>query len=238
LTGDRVVAIDVLPEAAAAYGDGWAVVAVDVLRATTTGVTAVAAGRRCLPVPTLDAAREVAATLERPLLVGEVGGELPAGFDLQNSPRAMAERDDVDRPVFLLSSSGTRLLHAATRADATYAACLRNVRAQVEHLVAHHPKVAVIGAGTKGEFRREDQLGCARIAAGLLDAGHAPADRRTAEVVEQWRDAPTTVCADGRSAEYLRRTGQEADLEFVLDRVDDLTDVVELRAGELRRARA
>lgn len=236
MTAVRTVVIDALPESVAAYREGWAVVAVDVLRATTTGVTAAATGRRCLPVPTLAEARAVAARLEDPLLVGELGGELPAGFHLQNSPTAIEARADVERPMVLLSSSGTRLLHAAREADAAYAACLRNVRAQVAHLAGRHARVAVIGAGTKGEFRREDQLGCARIAAGLQEAGHELGDDRTAAIVERWRDAPTAACAGGRSAAYLRRTSQEADLDFVLDRVDDLDEVFELRGGELVRA--
>ena len=146
------------------------------MRATTTAVTIASSGRRCLPVPSPAAAHALAAGLEYPLLVGEFGGELPDGFDVQNSPTAMESRNDLDRPAVLLSSSGTRLLHEAGSAGTVFASCLRNVSAQVAYLVAHHPQVAVIGAGTKGEFRSEDQFGCARIAAGLLDAGYDPVD--------------------------------------------------------------
>lgn len=209
-------------------------VGIDILRATTTAVTVMASGRRCLPVPAPDEARALAATLEQPLLVGEYGGDLPAGFDLQNSPAALEVRDDVARPAVLVSTSGTRLLHEAISAQAVYAACLRNVTAQVAHLVAHHPRVAVIGAGTKGEFRREDQFGCARIAAGLLEAGYRAHGAETAEIVERWRDAPVEACAGGRSADYLRRTGQLEDLEFVLTRIDDVAGVYRFDGVELR----
>ena len=41
--------IDSLPESAANHRSGSAVVAVDVIRATTLAVTAVALGRRCFP---------------------------------------------------------------------------------------------------------------------------------------------------------------------------------------------
>jgi 2-phosphosulfolactate phosphatase len=208
------------------------------MRATTTAVTIVWSGRRCLPVPSVEAAHAVAARLDRPLLVGEWGGESPDGFDLQNSPSAMEARTDIERPAVLLSTSGTRLLFEATSADAVYAASLRNVSAQVAYLAEHHPKVAVIGAGTKGEFRREDQFGCARIAAGLLDAGYRADDDRTLEIVERWRDAPVEACADGRSAEYLRRTGQLDDLEFVLTRIDDVDGVFRFEEDELRQMRA
>lgn len=233
MTSDRRVVIDFLPESARRYGDGWAVVAVDIMRATTTAVTIVLSGRRCLPVPSLQAAHATAAGLQRPLLVGEQHGHLPEGFHLQNSPSALESRNDLERPAILLSSSGTRIFSEARSAAAVYAACLRNVSAQVAHLAAHHPRVALIGAGAKGEFRREDQLGCARLAAGLLDAGYR-ADEETWNVIERWRDAPVEACAGGRSAEYLRRTDQLADLDFVLSHIDDVDAVFVLADEELR----
>lgn len=237
MTAGRRVAVDFLPESARAYDDRWAVVVVDIMRATTTAVTIVWSGRRCLPVATLESARDTAIRLRRPLLVGELGGELPEGFDLQNSPSALESYDDLERPAVLLSSSGTRLFSEARAAAAIYAACLRNVTAQIAHLAAHHHQVAVIGAGTKGEFRREDQLGCARIAAGLLDAGYRADDGTSQEVIDRWRDAPVEACAGGRSAEYLRRTGQTADIDFILSHVDDVDAVFEFVDGELRRVK-
>ena len=56
---------------------GWTVVGIDVIRATTTAVTAVAAGRRCFPVASLEEAVPLAARLANPLLVGELGGNRP-----------------------------------------------------------------------------------------------------------------------------------------------------------------
>jgi 2-phosphosulfolactate phosphatase len=214
------VVIDCFPERLGRYGDGWAVVAVDVIRATTTAVTAVATGRACYPTPTLDAALELAAELDRPLLAGELGGSMPYGFDLNNSPAALAGRTDLDRPLVLLSTSGTRLLSRTVPDQAVYAACLRNMTAQVARLAGRHERVAVIGAGARRQFRAEDQLACARIAGGLADAGYRPS-RRTARLVERWRDAPA-------SADYLRRTGQVDDLEFILAHVDDLDATFEL----------
>ena len=235
MTADRRVVIDFLPESARAFDDSWAVVAVDILRATTTAVTTVWSGRRCLPVGSVEQARDTAARLDRPLLVGELGGDLPEGFDLQNSPTTLESLSDLERPVVLLSSSGTRIFGHAAEATAVYAACLRNLTAQVAHLVAHHPRVAMIGAGAKGEFRREDQLGCAWVAAGLIEAGYHADGEETLEVIERWRDAPVEACAGGRSAEYLRRTDQVADLDFVLSRVDDVDAVFAFTDGELRR---
>jgi 2-phosphosulfolactate phosphatase len=219
LTARRVV-IDCFAENVDAYRDGFAVVAVDVFRSTTTAVTAAARGFKVYPVESLDAALELARRLPEPLLAGELGGSMPFGFDLQNSPAELDRRTDVTRPIVLLSTSGTGLIVEARGAEAVYVACLRNVRAQVA-LAARHENVAVVGAGTRGEFREEDQLCCAWIAGALVDAGF-DADSRTLKLVERWRASPVEAIVESDSAEYLRRSGQEEDLEFVLSHVDDV----------------
>lgn len=229
----RTVTIDSLPESVHSYRSGYAVVVVDVIRATTTAVTAVSLGRRCLPAPTVEAAANLARVLDSPLLVGELGGNMPYGFHLTNSPAAIASRSDVSRPMILLSTSGTKLLCDAAGATAVYAACLRNFTAQARHLASHHDNIAILGAGTRGEFREEDQLCCAWIAELLLGEGYTVGGDMTAEIVERWNGAAPDAFLGSKSVEYLRQTGQEADLAFILQHVDDLDVVVELRGDEL-----
>ncbi|HEU0054155.1 MAG TPA: 2-phosphosulfolactate phosphatase [Longimicrobium sp.] len=235
---NRTVVIDFLPESARRYGSGWAVVAVDVIRATTTAVTAAASGRRCFPVPSIEAALPVAAVLDRPLLCGELGGNMPYGFDLTNSPAAVAARADVERPLILLSSSGTQLIHHAAGADAVYLACLRNYGALVAHLAALHMRVAVIGAGTRGEFREEDQRCCALVAGPLAESGWTPADELTAATLARWRGTPVDAWMESRSVEYLRRSEQLHDLDFILAHVNDLPHVHAVEDGEVVTRRA
>src|SRR5207247_773709 len=111
--------------------------------------------------------------LSNPILAGEMGGNMPYGFDLDNSPPALANRSDIDRPMVLVSTSGTQLMcESAKAARVVYTACLRNYSAQAACLVAQHPDVAIVGAGSRGEFREEDQLCCAWIAQRLLDVGY------------------------------------------------------------------
>lgn len=231
----KSVVIDCFPESVRRYREGYAVVAIDVIRATTTAVTAVAAGRRCFPVPSLDHAVPLAARLDHPLLVGELGGNMPYGFDLTNSPAEIAHRTDVFRPMILLSSSGTQLIHNTKDCDASYVACLRNVGATLAHLLERHRHVALIGAGTRGEFREEDQYCCARIAEGLVGAGYAEEDGATGEVLRRWAGKPPEACADGNSAAYLRKSGQTRDLEFILAHIDDLGSAFTIKHDEIVR---
>lgn len=231
----RSVVIDFLPESAAAHRDDRAIVAIDVIRATTTAVTGVALGRRVFPAATIEEAVPLAAKLDNPLLVGEVGGNMPYGFDLTNSPAQLAQLPDVSRPMILLSTSGTLLIGASRGAEAIYAACLRNVHAQASQLVRAHDRVALIGAGARGEFREEDQLCCAWIGDLLVEAGYEPADPHTTEVIERWRDADAGAIEVSNSVTYLKDTGQLADLDFVLAHVDDLDSVFAVDGEEIVR---
>lgn len=231
----KTVVIDCFPESVEAYRNGYAIVAVDVIRATTTAETGVALGRRCFPVPSLEAAVPLAARLTNPLLVGELGGSMPYGFDMNNSPAELESRTDIHRPMLLLSTSGTKLICGAQESQAMYVACLRNYTAQINYLAAHHLKVAVIGAGSRGEFREEDQLCCAWIAEGLLNLGYEPQDVRTAAIIERWSGAPVDTITDGASAEYLRNTDQWEDLVYILEHVDDLDEVFRYERGQVAR---
>jgi 2-phosphosulfolactate phosphatase len=231
----RTVAIGCYQERLIGFESYGVTVVVDVIRTATTAVTAVALGRRCFPVTSLEAATELARRLEDPLLVGELGGHMPFGFEVTNSPALLARRTDVARPMILLSSSGTQLICAAR--GSVYVACLRNYRAVVRHICGVPADVAVIGAGTRGEFREEDALCCAWIAAGLLDSGFEAADGLTLETIERWAGRPADSFVSGNSAAYLRATGQLHDLDFILSHVDDLDAVFTRTNGEIVVAR-
>jgi 2-phosphosulfolactate phosphatase len=209
------------------------VVAIDVIRATTTAITAVAAGQSLYPAGSIEAAVRLAADLERPLLAGELGGVQPYGFDMQNSPCEMQDLGGCTRPVILLSTSGTRLMAEAADRGVCHPACLRNARSQARHLADAGADAVILGADSRGEFRDEDRLCAARIARVLVEAGHEVADRLTSEVLERWGDAPDDAFLEGRSARYLRETAQEHDLEFVLEHIDDLDQVYVVERGEV-----
>lgn len=228
------VAIDCFHEHLAPVAGETEIVAVDVIRATTTAITAVTLGWRVYPAGSIEAAVRLAADLDRPLLAGELGGVQPYGFDLQNSPAQIAALERSERPLILLSTSGTRLIAEAVRHGATYACCLRNAAAQAAHLAREGRDVLILGADSRGEFREEDQLCAARVARDLLAGGFKAANSMTEQIVERLGDADEDAFTGGRSASYLRDTGQERDLEFVLGHIDDLDRVFPVEQGEVR----
>lgn len=228
--GARTVAIDAFPEAVDRHPD-HALVAVDVIRATTTAVTAVAMGCAVHPVASIEASASLAGRLDRPLLIGELGGGLPHGFHAHNSPTALAAWRGEKRPVILLSTSGTPLIcHGG---PGTYVASLRNFSATARHLAATHRRVALIGAGARGESRPEDELCCGWIAALLLEQGFEPETDQTRTAIERWRGASVEEITASKSVDYLRDSAQLRDLDFVIEHVDDLDLVVRFLDGRL-----
>jgi 2-phosphosulfolactate phosphatase len=229
----KVVAIDYSDTGLGLEGRWAAVVIVDVIRSATTAITAVTTGRRCFPVPSIEAAVPLAARLDNPLLAGELGGSMPYGFELQNSPARISRRKDIERPLILLSTSGTRLLHEAAQSHVTYAACLRNATAQARHLADHEESVLLLGAATRGEFREEDILCCGRIGRALVEAGYRPRDARTEGIIEDWGAAADDAFFRSASVTYLEATDQRDDLDFILRHIDDLDGVFEVTGDEL-----
>jgi len=228
----KTVSIRCFADGSFEYAAGRALVAVDVIRATTTAVTAISMGRECHVVPTLQAAFDTASRLPNALLTGEVGGAMPAGFELTNSPAQLAARSDVSRPLVLLSSTGTRLMCGIMHSDAAYVACFRNYSATIAHLASEHGAATLIGAGTNGDFREEDQMCCAWIAEGLIQSGFDPEDDTTLRLVQRWRGVSRDAFRISQSVAYLRRSGQLHDLEFILSHFDDVHTPAKVTANE------
>jgi 2-phosphosulfolactate phosphatase len=153
---------------------------------------------------------------------------------MQNSPTEVQALEPSTRPIILLSTSGTRLISEAATRGTCHVSCLRNASAEAAHLARLGRDAVILGADSRGEFREEDQLCAARIARVLVEAGHEIADRATDDVLARWGDAPDDAFLAGRSARYLRDTGQAHDLAFVLEHVDDLSSVFAIEDGEVR----
>ncbi|HKA34826.1 MAG TPA: 2-phosphosulfolactate phosphatase [Candidatus Binatia bacterium] len=209
-----------------------AIVAVDIIRATTTAVTAVAMGRRCYAAADLEDALRLAASMPDALLAGEIGGVVPEGFMLSNSPAELAAHSD-RRPLVLLSSSGTRLIDGIRRSPFAYIASFRNYGATIRHLARQGLPVVLVGAATRGDFRAEDRMCCAWIAAGLIEAGYAAADRNTDTLVRQWSAASPLDFMRSPSVSFLRRSHQLSDLDFILAHFDDVDSAFRISGAEI-----
>src|SRR6202522_1906170 len=91
---------------------------IDVIRATSTIVTAVPRGAGVLAVASLDEAFALKAKFPSVLLAGERGGQALPGFDLGNSPEDFTTERVQGRRVILTTTNGTQALAACHGARA------------------------------------------------------------------------------------------------------------------------
>ncbi len=136
------------------------VVLVDILRATSTIVAALAEDAQLVkPVTSVEEAllyRE-----KGYLIAGERGGLPPEGFDLGNSPREAYKM--ARAKVVLTTTNGTRALGFVKKAKAICAGSFLNLRA-VASFARRFEEVLILCAGTEGELSLEDFLFAGKLA--------------------------------------------------------------------------
>ena len=209
---------------------------IDVIRATTTAVTAVASGLRCFPVASIAEAERLASRLDDPILAGELGGILPDGFEINNSPTAVNGLAGSTRPLILVSTGGTPLMREATTLGPVEVACFRNLTAVADRLARREGDVLLLARTTRGDFRDEDQMCAAWVAERLGQHGLVPSDE-TARLIDRWHGVPVDDLVGSASVAYLRRSAQMADWEFIRAHVDDLDGGFVLVDREVTRER-
>jgi 2-phosphosulfolactate phosphatase len=153
---------------------GKPVIVLDILRATTTIVAALANGARAvLPAPTADEALRIAQNLEKRdrLLAGERRCLPIPGFDLGNSPLEMTPRAVAGKTIILATTNGTPALAAADPARLVIVAAVTNFsaaaaagRAAFEDAGELH----VVCAGRERQFAIEDAYVAGRFAKAIL----------------------------------------------------------------------
>ncbi|PYI55067.1 2-phosphosulfolactate phosphatase [Paenibacillus flagellatus] len=137
------------------------VIAIDVLRATSTIVTALAHGcSSVVPVETVNQAKQL--QLPEDLLGGERFCKKIAGFHFGNSPFEYMTPDIAGKRIVLTTTNGTRAIQKAQRASHVLAGSLLNASACARAAVALKRDVVILCAGTQDEFSLEDGL-CAGL---------------------------------------------------------------------------
>jgi len=139
---------------------GGVVVVIDVLRASTTIVAALAAGaREILPCQEVDGARALAAKLPPGdvLLAGERGALPIDGFDLGNSPADFTPESVGGRSIVFTTTHGTRARAKCRLAERVLLGAFVNASAVVEQLSGIE-RVHLLCAGTEGQMSYDDIL--------------------------------------------------------------------------------
>jgi len=193
---------------------GTVCVVFDVLRATSSIVTALAHGAAgILPVAELSEAMAVRQVRPDVLLAGERNGiRIPASlsggvdFDLGNSPREFTPERVRGRTLVMTTTNGTRALRACAGAQRVLAGALVNLGALVRLIEQHRPpQLLLVGGGTLEQAAFEDAL-----AAGALADAVWPlyAEGQVSDGALMARHLYRTFAADLLAAFRLSRNGR------------------------------
>ncbi len=206
---------------------------IDVLRATTTIVTALASGAsKICPCVNAEDAKRQAKSIEDGLylLGGEEKGQRIAGFHLGNSPLEYLDSNRIANKVVLFSTTnGTPTLKRAYSGSGlpVYLIALINLSAASSILVKSildksFKEILIVCSGRYGEPSIED-LFCAglvvqRVRHGLLKVGMNPDLSDCATIALEFATAnaksPSEMLSANEHGRYLQRIGFADDLEF------------------------
>ena len=197
------------------------VLVIDVLRASTCIVTALANGcAGIVPVGTPEEARVRQAALPGALVAGERRGEPLEGFDLGNSPLEFTRDRVAGRTIFFTTSNGTGALLAVRAAAAIGVAAFVNATAAAAWALAAGRDVVVACAGDVGHRSLEDEV-CAgllveQVRAARPDAALGPQAEEVAGRARVYGKDLARLAQESPWARRLSNRGRGADLAACL----------------------
>ncbi len=181
---------------------GRGVVVIDVLRATTTVITAIANGAKAvIPAATSEEAVRLASNLEKDgvLLAGERKSVKIEGFALGNSPREMTAAAVAGKTIVLATTNGTPALVAAQGGDPVLVGAPANFKALAERardVLVRRRDLVIVCAGREKQFAVEDGYTAGRLVKavrrgvkGLVLNDAARAALAVSDAFASWKEA-------------------------------------------------
>ncbi|MDA0314752.1 MAG: 2-phosphosulfolactate phosphatase [Bacteroidetes bacterium] len=196
---------------------GKLVVVVDIFRATSTMVAALAHGvTEILPFADLEACREM--QKQEYLIAGERNGLTAPGFELGNSPLAFTNGKYAGRKLAMTTTNGTLAIEKSKGAAEILVGAFPNFQATANYIRSRNLDVVIHCAGWKGRFNLEDSLFAGALAQELADS-HTNADDGALAMISLFsKEGPqlSSFLAQASHAKRLQNHGIEADIDFCL----------------------
>ena len=200
---------------------GDLIIVVDVLRCSSSIVSALATGAKAvIPAETLEEAYRLREQHPDFLLVGERRGRKLRGFDLGNSPLEFVQEAVEGRILIMTTTSGTATLVRCRGAEHVLVGAFLDAGAVAEKAseIAEREKVDVsfVLACERGLFSLEDFLCAGAIVSEFPVAECDLSDRALAAMLgfERVKDALAEYVGKSRHARLLAELGFERDIEF------------------------
>lgn len=146
------------------------VVVIDVFRCFTTEAVAFANGaKEIVLVAEIEEAFELQKRGKGDLLMGEVGGKKPEGFDYGNSPYELKDVDLTGKTIIQSTRAGTVGVTAASNADIIYGGSFAVADATVKNILYSNSEVVTLVAmGLEGKIRADEDEQCGLYIRNLL----------------------------------------------------------------------
>ncbi len=201
---------------------GKLVVIIDVLRASSTIVTALANGcRGFIPILSPDQVKEKAQQFEkeRILLGGEREGIKIEDFDLGNSPGEYKREVVKDKTIIFSTTNGVKTLEMAKGAYRIIIGSFLNLQAVCNYCTNYQGDILIICAGKEGKFSLEDTACAGMMINSLRDVfpgGYHEVDANlTARLLyEKFGNDIMEILRKSQHGRYLESIGLVEDLKF------------------------
>jgi 2-phosphosulfolactate phosphatase len=214
----RKVAICFSPELIHLFElEGKIVVVVDIFRATSTMVAALANGvEEILPFADLETCRLMKD--QGFLIGGERNGLTAPGFEMGNSPVAYLSGAYSGRKLAMTTTNGTQAIEKSRGAAEILIGAFPNLQATVSYIQSQDKDVLIHCAGWKGHFNMEDSLYAAALVKSLESTHVSSEDGALAMRVlfEKVGHDLTGFLSQASHAKRLQNHGIELDIEFCL----------------------
>ncbi len=196
---------------------GKLVVVVDIFRATSTMVAALAHGvTEILPFADLESCRAMQA--QGYLIAGERDGLTAPGFELGNSPVAFLEGNYAGKKLAMTTTNGTLALDKSKGASEILIGAFPNLKATASYIQSRNLDVLIHCAGWKGRFNLEDSLYAGALVQALSSSHANQEDGALAmsSLFAQEGNNLASYLAQASHAKRLQNHGIEADIDFCL----------------------
>ena len=146
------------------------VVIIDVFRCFTTEAVAFDRGaEKIILVSEIEEARELRERGLGQILMGEVGGKRPEGFDYGNSPFDLLNANLRGKTIIQSTRAGTVGVTNVSGADVIYGGSLAVAGATARAIASHKPeKVSLVAMGLEGKVKADEDEQCALYLRNLL----------------------------------------------------------------------
>lgn len=217
------------------------VVVIDVLRASTTVITALNSGaREIIPVNTIESAVKVSGNLFGDVVLrgGERNGKIIKGFNLGNSPFEYTEEAVKNKSIIFYTSNGAPAMWKARYAKNLIIAGFVNMSAVVKRITEFHDDVFILCAGKNTQFCLEDAVCAGMIIKELMEDKHAEFEFNDSgsAAYTLYKNASKNLLKMLKSCDhgkFLIDIGFESDLEFCSN-IDKFSVVPELSSNVIK----